>query len=121
MINGAHVIMYSGDADADRTFLRDVLEFAHVDAGQGWLIFALPPAEIAVHPADGEPRHECYLMCDDIDATLASLRERGVTVSGGTDAGWGRRASIRLPSGAELSIYQPRHPIAHGAADDGGS
>jgi catechol 2,3-dioxygenase-like lactoylglutathione lyase family enzyme len=112
MINGAHVIIYSRDADADRAFIRDVLGFAGVDAGGGWLIFKLPPAEVAVHPTEGEPTHEFYLMCDDIDATLAAP---GVEASAPiSDRGWGRLASIRLPSGADLPVYQPRHPTAHG-------
>lgn len=114
MINGAHVIIYSTDAAADRAFLRDVLGFAHVDAGHGWLIFRLPPAEVAAHPTEGAPKHEFFLMCDDIEATLADLRDRGATVSDSvTNAGFGTLGSITLPSGAELSIYQPRHPVAY--------
>jgi catechol 2,3-dioxygenase-like lactoylglutathione lyase family enzyme len=113
MINGAHVIVYSRDADADREFIRDVLGFAHVDAGHGWLIFKLPPAEVAVHPGE-ESAHEFYLMCDDLEATLAPLTEKGVELAQPiTSAGWGSRAAIRLPSGAELSLYQPRHPVAY--------
>jgi catechol 2,3-dioxygenase-like lactoylglutathione lyase family enzyme len=110
VINGAHVILYSADADADRAFLRDVLGLAHVDAGGGWLIFALPPAEVAVHPTDGPPRHELFLMCDDLDATLADLAAKGVASTRGPDEGWGRLASLRLPSGADLALYQPLHP-----------
>ena len=114
MINGAHVILYSTDAEADRVFIRDVLGFPGVDAGGGWLIFKLPPAEIAVHPTDGLGKHEFYLMCDDLVQTLAELTARGVTISHPpSDEGWGLRASIELPSGAELSIYQPRHPTAY--------
>jgi catechol 2,3-dioxygenase-like lactoylglutathione lyase family enzyme len=113
VINGAHAIIYSKDADADRAFLRDVLGFGHVDAGHGWLIFALPPAEVAVHPTDGEPRHELYLMCDDIERTLTGLREQGVPVSDVTEERWGMRAAITLPSGTGLGVYQPRHPVAH--------
>jgi catechol 2,3-dioxygenase-like lactoylglutathione lyase family enzyme len=113
MINGAHVIVYSTDADADRAFIRDVLGFAHVDAGDGWLIFKLPPAEAAVHPGD-ESRHEFYLMCDDLDATLGELGEKGVELAQPVvNAGWGSVAAIRLPSGSALSLYQPRHPVAH--------
>lgn len=112
MISGAHVILYSRDADADREFIRDVLGFPHVDAGHGWLIFQLPPAEVAVHPAPA-PGHELYLMCDDIGATLASLEGRGAGVQAEpTDQGWGTVATITLPSGAPLSLYQPRHPLA---------
>ncbi|GAA3793517.1 hypothetical protein GCM10022226_11050 [Sphaerisporangium flaviroseum] len=113
MINGAHVIVYSRDAEADRTFIRDVLGFAHVDAGDGWLIFKLPPAEVAVHPTDGQTQHELYLMCDDIETTLVTLSAKGVEVSPVTNAGWGSLASIKLPSGSHLSLYQPRHPVAY--------
>ncbi|MEU9020734.1 VOC family protein [Actinomadura sp. NPDC048394] len=116
MINGAHVIIYSRDADADRAFLRDVLGLPDVDAGAGWLIFKLPPAELAAHPTEGAPRHEFYLMCDDIHATLDDLAGRGVQVDGPVqDRGWGLLAAIRLPSGGELPIYQPRHPLAKDA------
>ena len=114
MINGAHIILYSTDAEADRVFIRDVLGLAGVDAGGGWLIFKLPPSEIAVHPTDGPGKHEFYLMCDDIEKTLAHLTARGVTISHpASDQGWGLLASIKLPSGSELSIYQPRHPTAY--------
>jgi catechol 2,3-dioxygenase-like lactoylglutathione lyase family enzyme len=118
MINGAHVILYSPDAEADREFIRDVLGFPHVDAGHGWLLFRLPPAEVAVHPAGDEtgagPRHELYLMCDDIEATLAGLAARGATVAPELSRQrWGIIATITLPSGAPLSLYQPLHPIAH--------
>lgn len=114
MINGAHVILYTPDAEADRAFIRDVLGFAGVDAGNGWLIFKLPPAEIAVHPTDGLGEHEFYLMCDDIEKTLAKLVAKGVTISQPvSDQRWGRRASIKLPSGSDLSLYQPRHPTAY--------
>jgi predicted enzyme related to lactoylglutathione lyase len=116
VINGSHVVIYSQDAEADRGFLRDVLGFAHVDAGDGWLIFQLPPAELGVHPASGEPQqqHGFYLMCDDIETTLAELTGKGVEVVGAvTNAGWGLLASIKLPSGAELGLYQPRHPVAY--------
>lgn len=115
MINGAHVILYSTDAEADRAFLRDVLGWASVDAGGGWLIFALPPAEVAVHPTDGPAQHELYLMCDDLAATLDDLRGRGVEVtSEPDDQGWGVVVSIRLPGGSDLWIYEPRHERAHG-------
>ncbi len=114
MINGVHVILYSTNAEADRVFIRDVLGFAGVDAGDGWLIFKLPPAEVAVHPTDGQGKHEFYLMCDDIDKALANLTARGVEISQPpSDAGWGLLASIKLPSGSDLSIYQPHHPIAY--------
>ena len=113
MINGGHVILYSKDAEADKAFIKNVLRFSYVDAHQGWLIFKLPPAEIAFHPTDGLGKHEFYLMCDDIEQTLADLTARGVTISQPTSrAGWGLLASIKLPSGSDLSIYQPQHPTA---------
>ncbi|MFF8828021.1 VOC family protein [Streptomyces sp. NPDC015131] len=115
MFSGAHVILYTKDADADRAFLRDVLGFDGVDAGDGWLIFRLPPAEVAVHPTHGEPRHEFYLMCDDIGRTLDTLAQRGAEVSRPvSDQGWGLLAAVRLPSGGELPLYEPRHPTALG-------
>ncbi|MFC8506894.1 VOC family protein [Streptomyces sp. NPDC057411] len=114
MFSGAHVILYTRDAEADRTFLKDVFGFDHVDAGRGWLIFRLPPAEVAVHPTDGEPKHEVYLMCDDIGATLTELEDRGAEVSRPvSDQGWGLVGAVRLPSGTELALYEPRHPVAH--------
>ncbi|MFC9293853.1 VOC family protein [Streptomyces sp. NPDC057011] len=114
MLSGAHVILYSQDAEADRAFIRDVLGFAHVDAGHGWLIFKLPPAEVAVHPTDGAPKHEFYLMCDDLDAVLVQLAERGAELTGEvTEERWGRLTAVRLPSGSELPLYQPLHPVAH--------
>ena len=114
MINGAHIILYSTNAEADRVFIRDALGFAGVDAGGGSLIFKLPPAEIAAHPTDGPGKHEFYLMCDDIEKTMADLTARGVTISHpASDQGWGLLASIKLPSGSGLSIYQPRRPTAY--------
>jgi predicted enzyme related to lactoylglutathione lyase len=111
MITGVHAIVFSQEAEQVRAFLKDVLGLSSVDAGGGWLIFALPPAELAVHPADGDGRHELYLMCDDIHATLAELRGKGVEVARDvTDQGWGLLAAIRLPDGSEFPIYQPRHP-----------
>jgi catechol 2,3-dioxygenase-like lactoylglutathione lyase family enzyme len=116
MINGAHVIIFSTDAEADRAFIRDVLGLSAVDSGGGWLIFALPPAEVAVHPTEGAARHELYLMCDDIEATLADLTGKGVSLAAPvSDEGWGRLAAIRLPGGSDLPIYEPRHPRAHSA------
>jgi len=113
VINGAHVIVYSRDAEADRAFLRDVLGFDHVDAGGGWLIFRLPPAEAAVHPADGPESHELYLMCDDVDATMSELAAKGVQFTQPvTEARWGRLTSLRLPGGGELGMYEPRHERA---------
>jgi predicted enzyme related to lactoylglutathione lyase len=111
VINGVHAIVFSPQAEQVRAFFADVLGLSSVDAGRGWLIFALPPAELAVHPADGDPRHELYLMCDDIEATLTELRDKGVEVAREvTDQGWGLLAAIRLPDGGELPIYEPRHP-----------
>src|SRR5262245_49424909 len=112
MIIGAHTIIYSRDAEADRAFLRDVLEFPHVDAGGGWLIFTLPPAEIAVHPAEENGRHEIYLMCDDINAVVQMLRARGRECRSISDAGWGLLTAVTLPGGGELGLYQPKHPTA---------
>jgi catechol 2,3-dioxygenase-like lactoylglutathione lyase family enzyme len=110
MISGAHVIIYSTDAEADRGFVRDVLGFDAVDAGGGWLIFALPPAELAVHPDATGDRHELYLMCDDVRATVAELQATGIEIAREvTDQGFGLLAAIRLPSGGELGIYEPRH------------
>lgn len=118
MFVGAHVILHSQDAVADREFIRDVLGFPHVDAGAGWLIFKLPPAEIAVHPTDGAPRPEFYLMCADVDAALDAVAARGVEVSRDvTEARWGRLATVPLPGGGELPIYQPLHPVAYNLAD----
>ncbi|MFC6594397.1 VOC family protein [Kitasatospora paranensis] len=113
MINGAHVIIHSRDEEADRAFFRDVLEWPNVDAGGGWLIFALPPAELAVHPTDGPGAHELYLMCDDVDATVRDLTARGVEFTRPvTAAGWGRVTAFRLPGGGEVHLYEPRHARA---------
>jgi predicted enzyme related to lactoylglutathione lyase len=111
VITGVHAIVFSPQAEKVRAFFADVLELPSADAGGGWLIFALPPAELAVHPADGDSRHELYLMCDDIHATLAELQSKGVEVArDASDQGWGLLAAIRLPDGTELSLYEPRHP-----------
>ena len=110
MITGVHALVFSPEAEKVRAFFGDVLGMSSVDAGNGWLIFALPPAELAVHPADGDARHELYLMCDDIHATLAELRAKGVEMAREvSDQGWGLVAAIRLPDGAELPIYEPWH------------
>jgi hypothetical protein len=114
MIEGAHVILYSRDAEADREFLHDLLGSPGVDAGDGWLIFALPPAEVAVHPTEGEPKQELYLTCDDIERTLTYLSARGVQIARAiSDERWGLLAAVSMPSGAELPMYEPRHPIAY--------
>jgi len=116
VITGAHAIFYSTDAEADRVFLRDLLGTPSVDAGGGWLIMALPPAEIAVHPTEGTPRQELYLMCDDIEVTVKEITATGGTVEGAiSDEGWGLLATVRLPSGGPLGVYQPRHPVAANA------
>ena len=112
MITGAHAIIYSEDAEGVRAFLRDVLGLSSVDAGHGWLIFALPPAEVAVHPSEGAGRHELYLMCEDIRATVDELRTKDdVQISRPiTEERWGLVTAIRLPDGGELGLYEPRHP-----------
>jgi catechol 2,3-dioxygenase-like lactoylglutathione lyase family enzyme len=112
MITGSHVIIYSRDADADRAFFTEVLDYPHVDAGGGWLIYKLPPGEVAVHPTEGPQSHELYLMCDDITATVEQLSAKGVTCAEVSDEGWGLLTSIRLPGGGELGLYEPRHPRA---------
>ena len=113
MINGAHVLVYSDDVEADRAFFRDVLEFACVDAGHGWLIFKLPPAEAAFHPSDGTPpRAELYLMCDDLQATIERLAARGAMCGAIDRAAWGTKTTIRLPGGGAIGLYQPSHPTA---------
>jgi hypothetical protein len=113
MISGAHMIIYSKDAEADRVFFRDVLKFASVDAGRGWLIFALPPSEAAVHPAEENGRHEIYLMCDNIAATVAELKHHQIGCDEPKDQGWGVLTHLTLPGGGKLGLYQPRHPVAH--------
>jgi predicted enzyme related to lactoylglutathione lyase len=110
LITGAHTIIGSTDTEADRAFFRDVLGLESVDAGDGWLIFALPPAEVAIHPGKNG-RHELYLMCTDLEATLGELKRKGVTVNMPIlEQQWGSLASIVLPGGSTLSIYQPKHP-----------
>ncbi|HEX3913109.1 MAG TPA: VOC family protein [Steroidobacteraceae bacterium] len=113
MINGAHVVLYSKDPDADRAFFSEVLGFASVDAGHGWLIFALPPAEAAFHPAQ-ETAHELFFMCDDLPAELASLARKKVVCSEVQEARWGSIVKMRLPGGGHVSMYQPKHPTAIG-------
>ena len=112
MIFGAHVIVYSKDAEADRGFLRDVLGLTSVDAGHGWLIFAMPPAEVAVHPAEENGRHELYWMCDDLKAEMAALAAKGVKCSRVHEERWGSITTIRLPGGGDIGLYQPKHPMA---------
>jgi catechol 2,3-dioxygenase-like lactoylglutathione lyase family enzyme len=122
MINGAHFLLYSSDPDADRVFLRDVLGFRSVDAGHGWLIFVLPPAEIAVHPIDADAPFQnpdgqvvgasLYLMCDDLGSTMQSLESKNVLFSEVNEERWGIVTTCRLPSGGEIGLYQPTHPTA---------
>lgn len=113
MITAVHTIFYSRDAEAVRGFLRDVLELPSVDAGGGWPIFALPPAEVAAHPDEQGGRQELYLICDDIETTIDELAAKGVEFTGPVrDEGWGLLTAIRLPDGGELGLYEPRHPLA---------
>ena len=113
MITGVHMLYYSKQAESVRNFLRDKLGLSAVDAGGGWLIFGLPPAELGVHPEEGNPHHTLYLMCDDIHETIAELSAKGIEFCRTTeDEGWGLTSAIRLPDGEELGIYEPRHPTA---------
>lgn len=118
MITGGHVLLYSKDPAADRAFFSDVLQLKSVDAGGGWLIFALPPAEVAVHPADGESSEDrllhtqLYLMCYDLAATIESLKAKNIKCTEIAQERWGIRTTIVLPSGGELGLYQPKHPTA---------
>ena len=113
MISGVHAIIYSKQADAVRAFFRDVIGFPSVDAGRGWLIFALPPAELGIHPSAAAASHELYLMCDDLEATIAELAPKGVRTNGTiVDQGWGRVTTLRIAEGVDVGLYQPRHPTA---------
>ena len=112
MIFGAHVIVSSKDAAADRAFLREVLGLSSVDAGHGWLIFTLPPAEVAVHPAQDTSGHELYFMCDDLKAEISTLGEKGIQCSEVQEARWGSITRVRLPGGGDVGLYQPKHPLA---------
>jgi catechol 2,3-dioxygenase-like lactoylglutathione lyase family enzyme len=114
MISGAHMIVYSKDAEADRAFFRDVLGFASVEAGHGWLIFAMPPAEAAFHPSDANDVHELYFMCEDLKVEMAALAEKGVRCSDVQEARWGSITKIQLPGGGKVGLYQPKHPTAIG-------
>ena len=109
MINGAHAIIYSKKPEADRAFLRHVLELRGVDVGGGWLIFGLPPAEVAVHPSKKNDLHELYFMCDDVKAFVAEMRKREVACSAVRDLDWGLLTHVTLPGGGKLGVYQPRH------------
>lgn len=109
MINGAHAIIYSRNAEADRAFFREVLKFSSVDAGGGWLIFGLPPAEVAVHPSDENGVHELYLMCDDIEAFQRDMKKQGVKCGAVRRERWGLLTDVMLPGGGKLGVYQPLH------------
>ena len=109
MIIGAHSIIYSKNPDADRAFLRDVLKFSNVDVGGGWLIFGLPPAEVAVHPSDENDVHEFYLMCDNVEAFVAEMKKRNINCGPLHNQGWGILTQVILPGGGKLGVYQPRH------------
>lgn len=113
MFTGAHIIVYSKDPEADLAFFRDVLEFPSVDAGHGWLIFALPPAEAAFHPAKENNTHELYFMCDDVHAAINLLQSKGIACTPVMQERWGSLTKITLPSGSQIGLYQPKHPTAH--------
>lgn len=117
MISGAHVVIYSKDPVADRAFFRNVLGLPFVDVDDGWLIFGLPPAELAVHPAAENDRHEVYLMCDDIDEFIAAAGDAGVACTPAQDQGWGRVSAVDLPGGGQLGVYEPRHARPAGAGE----
>jgi len=114
MIFGAHIVIYSKNAEADRAFLRDVLGFPSVDAGHGWLIFALPPGEAAVHPSEENGASELYFMCTDLQQEIAALQAKGVPCAGVQEARWGSITKITLPGGGQIGLYQPKHPLAIG-------
>ena len=115
-ITGAHVLLYTPDAEALRAVMRDALGWEHVEAGEGWLIFALPPAEVGVHPSDGDTKHELSLMCDDVVATAAELRAKGIEIRGEPqDEGYGIVTTMVLPGGVEIDLYEPRHASPLGA------
>jgi hypothetical protein len=113
MLTGTHLIIYTRDADADRAFFRDILRLPSVDAGEGWLIFALPPAEIAFHPADRDAGHEIFLLCDDINALHGDLTGKGVQCGPIAQEPWGNITRVTLPGGSHLGIYQPKHARPH--------
>jgi len=121
MIIGAHAIIYSTNSDADRAFLRDVLELTHVDVGGGWLIFGLPPAEVAVHPGEDGGVHELYLMSDDIGKFCERMALHGIATATVQNAGWGLLTHVTLPGGGELGVYQPRHARPEPMAEPMGS
>jgi hypothetical protein len=109
MIHGAHVVVYSKDAEADKSFIKDVLKFPYIDAHQGWLIFKLPPSEMAVHPSDENDKHEFFLMTDDLETEIAALKKAEIACEEPSQQSWGRLTRIKLPGGGTLGLYQPRH------------
>jgi hypothetical protein len=119
MISGAHSIIYSTHPEADRAFLRDVLRLPNVDVGDGWLIFGLPPAEVAVHPSEENDVHEFYLMCDDVEAFCAEMKKHGVACGSRQNLGWGVLTQVALPGGGKLGVYQPRHARPRGVGSAG--
>jgi catechol 2,3-dioxygenase-like lactoylglutathione lyase family enzyme len=114
MLTGAHIVVYSKDAEADRAFFKDTLGFRWVDAGHHWLIFAVPAAEVAFHPHDQNNRHEMFFTCDDIDAQVAALQKKGVQVDKISEEQWGTRTTISLPGGGAIGLYEPKHPVTFG-------
>ena len=110
LINGAHIVIYTKDAEADRAFFRDVLKLSSVDGGHGWLIFAMPPLEAAFHDSEKNDQHELYFMCDDIAATLKELESKKVRVSDVSEQRWGKLAKFELPGGGKIGVYEPKHP-----------
>ena len=114
MLTGAHIVVYSKDAEADRAFFKDTLGFRWVDAGHHWLIFAVPAAEVAFHPHDQNNRHEMFFTCDDIDAQVAALQKKGVQVDKISEEQWGTRTTISLPGGGAIGLYEPKHPVTVG-------
>lgn len=121
MLTAAHVVIYSKDAEADRAFFKRVLGFRSVDAGQGWLIFALPAAEVAFHPHDQNNMHEMFFTCDDLKAQVAALEKKGVHIGEITDERWGTRTTFSLPGGGQIGLYEPKHPVAFGKKSRGRS
>ena len=114
MITGIHTLIYATDADKVRTFFRDVLEFPFVDVGHGWMIFALPPAELGIHPTEGEVYHELYLMCDDVKKAIVDLEQKGVRCKPVNETRFGLVTSFEIPGGGTIGLYEPRHPTAIG-------
>ena len=117
MLIGVHSVIYSTNPDADRAFLRDVMKLTNVDAGGGYIVFGLPPSEVAIHPADKNNTHELYLMCDDVEAFIGEMKEHNISCGSVQDEGWGLLTQVTLPGGGKLGVYQPRHarPAAPGA------